>query len=262
MVTSRGAHRPRCGIRPQLRGPAAERPFGRHALSVFFKVLICSLLALQGVSYAEPQHSDHASPKVAAWLSRAELALAGGDLVSPPQDNVLTYLERILAQDPANSRAADLLNQLIARFVTSKDATHAPHALARMKILKAVSHMAHGEEAVVHDARDAGTLREYLRPELTELKDCHVSLGLASLQLGDPAEAGRQQEAAADLVAQYRLQEGGLSYLSQLVKQAKPPRSSYDKTTSRSPGKAPRVSPGNNSQIPSSPPSRRGFGTF
>lgn len=241
-----GAHRAKLGVRPPSHGLAQARRPREHEWCIFFKLLICSLLALQGISYADLKASDYASSKVTHWLSRAESALAGGQLIAPPGDNALVYLERIFAKDPASAKAAEVLNQLIARFVASNDAAHAPHELERMRILKAVRQLA----------------RKYLRPELVELKDCHVSLGLASLQLGDPAEAGRQQQAAADLVAQHQLKGEGLSYLSQLLEQARTQRTAYDNTAPESREKAPRISQEEAPQTPSPQPSHRVFGTF
>src|SRR5215208_5084104 len=217
-----GTQRSPRGVRPLLRGPAPERHPRKHQWSIFFKLLICLLLALQDASYADPKYSDHASSKLTRYLLGAELALGVDHLISPPEDGALRYLERIFAKDPANSRAAEVLNQPIARFLTSNDAVHAPQELARMKILKAVSSTARGDDAIAHHARETSTL------VASELRDCHVSLGLASLQLGEPAEAGRQQQAAADLVAQYQLKGGGVSYLAQLLEQGKAPRTSYE----------------------------------
>jgi hypothetical protein len=217
-----GTQRSRRGVRPLLRGPASERHPKDHRWSIISKLLICLLLALQGASYADSKYSDHVSSKVTRYLLRAELALGSGHLISPPEDNALGYLERIFAKDPANSRAAEVLNQLIARFLTSNDAVHAPQKLARMRILKAVSSMARGDEAIARHAKESSAL------VASDLRDCHVALGLASLQLGEPAEAGRQQQAAADLVAQYQLKEGGVSYLAQLLEQGKAPQTSYE----------------------------------
>jgi hypothetical protein len=252
-----GASIARLGFRPPLRASGAQHcPERRQRRTVFFKPLICLLLALQGLAYAAPDEpSDASDPKVMHWLASAESALAAGRLIAPPEDNALGYLERVFAADPANSRAARMLDQLVLRFTTRDHTEYASQELARMKILEVVSSLARGDEGlgrarepdILNEALRSSTvgkdrdgqnfrpaqdrvqlIRKYLRPQLAELKDCHVSLGLASLQLGDPAEAGRQRNAAADLVAQYQLQEEGrLGYLSQLLAQAKTPRTSY-----------------------------------
>jgi hypothetical protein len=256
-VLLRRAHHARPDVSSPLRRPASESHPRGHQRSMILKLLICLLLALQEISYADPKYNDHTSSKVSSWLLRAESALANGQLISPPKGNALAYLERVFAEDPANTKAASVLDKLIARFVASNYAIHAPQELARMRILEAVSTMARSNGTLAHHAGKAGMLIA------SELRDCHVSLGLAALQLGDPAEAGRQQKAAANLVAQYQLDKGGLRYLSQLVEQIKAPRRSYDKTASESRRKAPRISQGKAPQASSSPrPTYRAFGTF
>ncbi|MBA2491242.1 MAG: hypothetical protein H0V34_05890 [Gammaproteobacteria bacterium] len=182
-------------------------------------LLICSLLTLQGLPHAEPRYSDYVNTKMKRLLLRAELALASGQLISPPNDNALLYLERILTKNPTTPQAPELLNQLFARFMASNEAAdHAPE-LARMKNLKAMG---------IKARRDERLVRRVLRPALVELKDCRVSLGLASLQLGEHAEAGRQQRAAARLVVKYQMEPGGLSYLSRRLAENQSSRASYE----------------------------------
>ncbi len=192
---------------------------GGRRRPILCKLLIYALVTLQGLSHAEPKYSDYVNTKMKRLLLRAELALASGQLVSPPNDNALMYLERIVAKEPADHRAAELLNQLIARFKTSNEAAGPARKLARMRNLRALSSKARSDERLI---------RRLLPPALTELKDCRVSLGLASLQLGEHAEAGHQQRAAARLVAKYQLKQGGLSYLSRRLAENQSSQASYE----------------------------------
>ncbi len=215
----------------------------------------CTLLAASQISFAGPKNSEYASSTLTRWLLRAELALAGNQLVSPPKDNALVHLERVLAEDPNNLRAAKLLDQLIVRFTMNDGAADAPRSWARLKVLYYASSAANGNGAGVTGApQESGLIRlgratakrpaaqmqhaertdqklqalpqtvsKRMHRRLVELKNCRVSLGLAALQLGDTSKAGRQQKAAADLVSRHRLDDRGLSYLSRLIRRGQTP---------------------------------------
>jgi PEGA domain len=52
------------------------------------------------------------------WVQRAESALIAGQYVTPPNDNVLVYCNRALAEDPRNQRALSLKKDVVTRTVT------------------------------------------------------------------------------------------------------------------------------------------------
>jgi hypothetical protein len=52
------------------------------------------------------------------WVQRAESALIAGQYVTPPNDNVLVYCNRALAEDPRNQRALSLKQDVVSRAVT------------------------------------------------------------------------------------------------------------------------------------------------
>jgi hypothetical protein len=52
------------------------------------------------------------------WVQRAESALIAGQYVTPPNDNVLVYCNRALAEDPHNQRALSLKKDVVTRAVT------------------------------------------------------------------------------------------------------------------------------------------------
>jgi hypothetical protein len=149
------------------------------------------------------------------------LALAGNQLVSPPRDNALVHLERVLAEDSNNPRAAKLLDQLIVRFTISDGATDVPQ-YSRLKVLHYATSAARGNDAGVTDPvhksdhtkgratakRSAAQMhaerndqklqalpkmvRERMHRRLVKFNNCRVSLELAALQLGGTSKAGRQ----------------------------------------------------------------------
>ena len=228
--------------------------------TMLLRLLFCLMVVTPQISSAGPSYSNYESSTITRWLLRAELALAGNQLVAPPEDNALAHLERVLAEDSDNRRAAKLLNQLIVRFTMSDGVTNAPRSWARLRVLHHASGPAYADNAGVTDAlqkidrtkrgglsstrlaaqtqhaeRDnqqldalARTARERMHKRLVELKNCRVSLGLAALQLGDTTEAGRQQEAAAAIVSRHRLDDGGLGYLSRLLERDQTQPSKFD----------------------------------
>lgn len=124
----------------------------RHGSSRFPKLFACSLLAVSAISCAGPRYSDHVSSIVTSGLLSAEQALADGQLISPPEDNALVHLERVLAEDPGNRKAAQLLNHLIVRFAMTNDIAHAGQELVRLRTLHAVSSVARLDGGAAQDA--------------------------------------------------------------------------------------------------------------
>lgn len=121
---------------------------GQQQLSQFRKLVVCSLLAVLGVSCAGPRYTARASSDVTRWLLSAEQALADDQLISPPEDSALMHLERVLAKQPSNRKAAELLDQVIVRLALGHGIAFARQELARLRQLHAVSSAARGDSGM------------------------------------------------------------------------------------------------------------------
>lgn len=176
----------------------------RNRLLASITGIAVSIMLCSAATAADRMYSDYETSKITRSLLGAELALHGNQFVKPPEDNALLHLEQVLELDPRNQTASVLLHQLIVRYTMSADLAADPSGLERLRDLYTT------------------TLRlpsgGHTDPNrLTELRDCHVEAGSASLRQGDKAEAVRRMRRAADLSAEHGLADQPVQELSRKI---------------------------------------------
>jgi tetratricopeptide (TPR) repeat protein len=146
------------------------------------------LLTPPVVLYAqEPSVTLTDDNRVAAYLSKAEQALAADRLTTPEGDNALAHVEQALTLNPRD-----------------------PQAIALLKLV----FNQHGEQVnkgadTYHHAQRTNT-RELARDVVIS----HVVLGERALDRGDIAKALRHSELAKELALQYGIDEENLNRFS------------------------------------------------
>jgi hypothetical protein len=196
--------------------------------------VLLALLTTTSVSYAAEGEQD-----AEQLIARAEQAIAANRLTTPAADNAVAYIERALALNPNDSRAAALLEQVVARYqrlvntaldqgeqaklrsleraITLRDrasAVIAKHGLSSTAIAGMdESIAAMGKPASSQASLAGGTTDEMLK----QLVDQHMALASAFLAKENPQEAGWHAAQAEALAGRYHLAVGGLANLKQQV---------------------------------------------
>lgn len=208
----------------------------RNRLLASITGIAVSIVLCSAATAADRMYSDYETSKIARGLLGAQLAMHGNQFVEPPEDNALLHLEQVLELDPGNQAASVLLHQLIVRYTMSADLAADPSGLKRLRDLYTTTlrlpsgghtdpnrRAWKGHEAAHHDQRNRRSpsqkhdTDELIQQRITELRDCHVESGSASLRQGDKAEAVRRMRRAADLSAEHGLADQPVQELSRKI---------------------------------------------